>query len=120
MLKRLFRDPVHREPFFSSLTVAGRTGTIAGRMRNTPAAGNARAKDGAMAGVRALCGVVNTADGEPLIFAILANGFAVPDQRHRRHRRIVATGQFRDKPNTRLTSTTETLSISPECFRWAR
>ena len=47
-------------------------------MKNTPAAGNARVKDGAMASVRSLCGVVNTADGEPLIFAILANGFAVP------------------------------------------
>jgi len=58
--------------------VAGRTGTTAGRMRNTPAAGNARVKDGAMASVRALCGVVNTANGEPLLFAILANGFAVP------------------------------------------
>jgi D-alanyl-D-alanine carboxypeptidase/D-alanyl-D-alanine-endopeptidase (penicillin-binding protein 4) len=78
VLAHVYRDPAHREPFFSSLTVAGRTGTIAGRMKNTAAAGNARAKDGAMAGVRALCGVVNTADGEPLIFAILANGFATP------------------------------------------
>jgi D-alanyl-D-alanine carboxypeptidase/D-alanyl-D-alanine-endopeptidase (penicillin-binding protein 4) len=76
VLEHVYRDPAHRDQFFSSLTVAGRTGTIAGRMRNTLAAGNARAKDGAMASVRSLCGVVNTADGEPLIFAILANGFA--------------------------------------------
>ncbi len=61
VLAHLYRDPAHRDPFFSLLTVAGRTGTIAGRMKNTPAAGNARAKDGAMASVRALCGVVNTA-----------------------------------------------------------
>ena len=47
-------------------------------MKNTPAAGNARAKDGAMAGVRALCGLVNTADDEPLAFAILVNNFAAP------------------------------------------
>jgi D-alanyl-D-alanine carboxypeptidase/D-alanyl-D-alanine-endopeptidase (penicillin-binding protein 4) len=78
VLAHMYRDPAHSDPFFSLLTVAGRTGTIAGRMRNTPAAGNARAKDGAMAGVRTLCGVVNTADGEPLLFAILANGVAVP------------------------------------------
>jgi D-alanyl-D-alanine carboxypeptidase/D-alanyl-D-alanine-endopeptidase (penicillin-binding protein 4) len=78
VLGHMYGDPVHRVPFFSLLTIAGRTGTIAGRMRNTPAAGNARAKDGAMAGVRSLCGVVNTADGEPLLFAILANGLAVP------------------------------------------
>ncbi len=78
VLGHMYRDPAHRAPFFSSLTIAGRTGTIAGRMTNTPAVGNVRAKDGAMASVRSLCGVVNTADGEPLIFAILANGFAVP------------------------------------------
>jgi D-alanyl-D-alanine carboxypeptidase/D-alanyl-D-alanine-endopeptidase (penicillin-binding protein 4) len=75
VLEHVYRDPAHRDQFFSSLTVAGRTGTIAGRMKNTLAAGNARAKDGAMASVRSLCGVVTTADGEPLIFAILANGF---------------------------------------------
>jgi len=80
VLGHMFGDPAHRDPFFSTLTIAGRTGTIAGRMRNTPAAGNARVKDGAMASVRALCGVVNTANGEPLLFAILANGFAVPGQ----------------------------------------
>jgi D-alanyl-D-alanine carboxypeptidase/D-alanyl-D-alanine-endopeptidase (penicillin-binding protein 4) len=78
VLERMYHDPAHSAPFFSSLTIAGRTGTVAGRMKNTPAAGNARVKDGAMASVRSLCGVVNTADGEPLIFAILANGFAVP------------------------------------------
>jgi D-alanyl-D-alanine carboxypeptidase/D-alanyl-D-alanine-endopeptidase (penicillin-binding protein 4) len=78
VLEHMYRDPIHHDPFFSSLTVAGRTGLIAGRMKNTPAAGNAQAKDGAMAGVRSLCGLVRSADGEPLIFAILANGFAVP------------------------------------------
>ena len=53
-------------------------GTLEARMKNTPALGNARAKDGAMAGVRALCGLVNTADGEPLAFAMLVNNFAAP------------------------------------------
>jgi D-alanyl-D-alanine carboxypeptidase/D-alanyl-D-alanine-endopeptidase (penicillin-binding protein 4) len=78
VIEHMYREPLHREPFLSALTVAGRTGTIAGRLRNTAAAANARVKDGSMAGVRALCGVVNTARGEPLAFAILANGFTVP------------------------------------------
>jgi serine-type D-Ala-D-Ala carboxypeptidase/endopeptidase (penicillin-binding protein 4) len=73
VLAHIYRDPTAQAPFFSSLTVAGQSGTMAGRLKNTPAAGNARVKDGAMAGVRSLCGLVNTADDEPLAFAILAN-----------------------------------------------
>jgi len=38
----------------------------------------AQVKDGALGGVRTLCGLVYAADGEPLVFAILANNFAVP------------------------------------------
>jgi D-alanyl-D-alanine carboxypeptidase/D-alanyl-D-alanine-endopeptidase (penicillin-binding protein 4) len=78
VLAHIYRDPAQRAPFFSSLNVAGQSGTIASRLKNTPAAGNARAKDGAMAGVRSLCGLVNTADDEPVVFAILANNLAAP------------------------------------------
>jgi D-alanyl-D-alanine carboxypeptidase/D-alanyl-D-alanine-endopeptidase (penicillin-binding protein 4) len=78
VLAHMYRGPRHREPFRAALSVAGRPGRMAGRMRETPAAGNARTKDGAMASVRTLCGFVNTADGEPLAFAILANGFVAP------------------------------------------
>ena len=78
VLAHIHGDPAGWTAFLSSLNVAGQSGTIATRLRNTPAAGNARAKDGSMSGVRALCGVVNTADQEPLAFAILANNFAVP------------------------------------------
>jgi D-alanyl-D-alanine carboxypeptidase len=31
-----------------------------------------------MAGVRSLCGIVRTMDGEALVFAVLANNFAAP------------------------------------------
>ncbi len=78
VLTRMYRDPVHNSQFVSSLNVAAQTGTMAGRFRNTAAAGNARIKDGSMASVRSLCGIINTRDGEPLAFAILANNFSVP------------------------------------------
>ena len=47
-------------------------------MQGTPAEGNARAKTGSMANVRALSGYVTTADGERLAFAIIANNFETP------------------------------------------
>jgi serine-type D-Ala-D-Ala carboxypeptidase/endopeptidase (penicillin-binding protein 4) len=47
-------------------------------MKNTPAAGNARAKTGSMTNVRSLAGYVTTRDGETLAFAIIANNFEGP------------------------------------------
>ena len=60
-------------PFVDALPIAGRDGTLAGRMVGTPAAGNARAKSGSMTHVRSLAGYVTTADGERLAFAVIAN-----------------------------------------------
>ncbi len=78
VLSRMYADPDHRGPFFAALNIAAENGTTAARLKNTRAAGRARVKDGSMAGVRALCGLVESGDGEPLAFAILANNFAVP------------------------------------------
>jgi D-alanyl-D-alanine carboxypeptidase/D-alanyl-D-alanine-endopeptidase (penicillin-binding protein 4) len=47
-------------------------------MRGTRAAGNVRAKTGSIANVRALSGFVETADGEMLVFSMLANNFTQP------------------------------------------
>jgi D-alanyl-D-alanine carboxypeptidase/D-alanyl-D-alanine-endopeptidase (penicillin-binding protein 4) len=78
VLTRIGRDSMMRGPFESSLPVAGRDGTLAGRMRGTSAEGNARAKTGAMSNVRALAGYVTAKDGEVIVFAILANNFEPP------------------------------------------
>lgn len=63
------------DAFYSALPVAGVDGTIASRMRNTPAAGNLRAKTGFVDKARSLSGYVNTADGHQLVFSILCNNW---------------------------------------------
>jgi D-alanyl-D-alanine carboxypeptidase/D-alanyl-D-alanine-endopeptidase (penicillin-binding protein 4) len=57
-----------------ALPLAGRTGTLAARMKGTPLEGRVRAKTGSMTGVRALAGELTPARGEPLVFAFLVNG----------------------------------------------
>ncbi len=78
ILTHVDRDPRLHGPFEASLPIAGRDGTLSNRMKDTPAEGNARAKTGSMANVRGLSGYVTSADGEPLVFSILANGFDTP------------------------------------------
>jgi D-alanyl-D-alanine carboxypeptidase/D-alanyl-D-alanine-endopeptidase (penicillin-binding protein 4) len=75
ILMHVDRDETLRGPFEASLPLAGRDGTIANRMKGTAAEGNARAKSGSMSNVRSLSGYVTSADGEPLVFSIIANNF---------------------------------------------
>ncbi len=63
------------DAFYAALPVAGVDGTIASRMRGTPAAGNLRAKTGFVDKARSLSGYVNTSDGHQLVFAILCNNW---------------------------------------------
>jgi serine-type D-Ala-D-Ala carboxypeptidase/endopeptidase (penicillin-binding protein 4) len=60
-------------PFWTSLPRAGDRREL-GRMYRSPAAGNLRAKTGTIQRVSGLSGIVRTADGEPVVFSILANG----------------------------------------------
>jgi D-alanyl-D-alanine carboxypeptidase/D-alanyl-D-alanine-endopeptidase (penicillin-binding protein 4) len=78
VLTRMYADERHRVPFSDGLPVAGVDGTIASRMKNTKAQGNARAKTGSIANARALSGYVTSADGEPLVFSMIVNNFNVP------------------------------------------
>lgn len=66
-------DPA--SPWMNALPIAGVDGTLASRMRGTPAANNVRAKTGSMSNIRSLAGYVTTRDGEHLAFAILVNNF---------------------------------------------
>jgi D-alanyl-D-alanine carboxypeptidase/D-alanyl-D-alanine-endopeptidase (penicillin-binding protein 4) len=57
-----------------SLAVAGRTGTLELRMRDTRAAGNCQGKTGTLTGVSNLVGYCQAADGHTLAFAIFTDG----------------------------------------------
>jgi len=61
-----------------ALPVAGVDGTLQGRMRNTPAENNVRAKTGSMSFVHCLAGYATTGDGERLAFAIMLNNYDPP------------------------------------------
>jgi D-alanyl-D-alanine carboxypeptidase/D-alanyl-D-alanine-endopeptidase (penicillin-binding protein 4) len=78
ILTHVAGDEKLRGPFEASLPIAGRDGTLATRMKGTPAEGMVRAKTGSMANVRALSGYATTTAAEPLVFAIIANNFDAP------------------------------------------
>jgi D-alanyl-D-alanine carboxypeptidase/D-alanyl-D-alanine-endopeptidase (penicillin-binding protein 4) len=64
--------------FYDALAVMGVDGTLETRLVGSAAAGNVHAKTGTMRNVRNLSGYVTTADGERLVFVLLANNFTVP------------------------------------------
>ena len=64
--------------FYESLPVGGIDGTLEGRYSSGHARGNVRAKTGTVSYVSSLSGFVNSADGSPLAFSIMANHFSVP------------------------------------------
>jgi PBP4 family serine-type D-alanyl-D-alanine carboxypeptidase len=78
LLTYLWRDPRHAELFQAALPVAGVSGTLANRMKATPAEGRVMAKTGTMSHVRSLSGYVTTLEGEPFAFSMVANDFRIP------------------------------------------
>ena len=72
---RRMQDPAFAAPFVKALPIAGVDGSLANRMRDTPAAGNVRAKTGTMSNIRSLAGYVATRDGERLAFVAMVNNF---------------------------------------------
>lgn len=75
-------DAMRQSPAFAlfreALPIAGVDGTLAGRMKGTPAERNVHAKTGTLDMVRSLSGYVTTADGRLLLFSILCNNWTVP------------------------------------------
>jgi len=60
--------------FRTSLPVTGRSGTVARRMRGTPAQRRCRVKTGTLIGVSSLAGVCQTRAADEVAFAFLLNG----------------------------------------------
>lgn len=73
LLTVMWNDPGVRLELLSSLPVAGRSGTLAHRMRHSAAAGLVRAKTGTTDNASALSGYV----GDRYVFSILQNGWPV-------------------------------------------
>jgi D-alanyl-D-alanine carboxypeptidase/D-alanyl-D-alanine-endopeptidase (penicillin-binding protein 4) len=79
-LLRAVRAKPWFQAWYASLPVAGVAdrmagGTLRNRMQGTAAAGNVHAKTGSLTGVSALSGYVTTADGQPLVFAMVTNDY---------------------------------------------
>lgn len=75
-------DPEMRD-FIEWLPIGSMEGTVADRFGGSPAAGLLRAKTGSLTGVTSLAGIVQTADGRVLAFAVLADGMPAGQERPR-------------------------------------
>jgi D-alanyl-D-alanine carboxypeptidase/D-alanyl-D-alanine-endopeptidase (penicillin-binding protein 4) len=80
--------------FDQSLAVAGRNGTLAGRMNGTAAAGRCRAKTGTLPGVSSLSGYCSSRRGHTIAFSILMNGVNVSRARSRQDRMAIALAGY--------------------------
>ena len=74
LLQQVHNHARLRKLLLPSMAVAGRNGTLAGRMRQTPAAGQVHAKTGTLSGALALSGYVAPTGKRPLVFSLLVNG----------------------------------------------
>lgn len=76
LLTEMAELPETGEALDASLPVAGRTGTLADRMRGTAAAGRCRAKTGTLRGVSALSGYCSTQSGNDVAFSFIENNMS--------------------------------------------
>lgn len=72
ILRAMYYSP-EKDAFYASLPVAGVSGTLRNRMRQTPAQGAVSAKTGTLSGVRALSGYMNHPQYGMLVFSIVVN-----------------------------------------------
>jgi D-alanyl-D-alanine carboxypeptidase/D-alanyl-D-alanine-endopeptidase (penicillin-binding protein 4) len=61
------------QPFYDSLSIAGRDGTLSSRMRHSAARGRCHGKTGTLTGVSALSGYCTARSGDVYVFSILMN-----------------------------------------------
>ena len=78
LLRYAWLTPHVRYLLLPSLPIAGEDGTLKGRMKDTAAAGNVRAKTGTLTGIVALAGYCTAANGHELCFSIINQGVMSP------------------------------------------
>ena len=94
LLVHMVEDDENDRAWRKSLAVAGRTGTLAGRMRGSAAEGDCQAKTGTIDGVSALSGYCKA--GEHLLaFSILMNGVNVDTARSAQDAMAAAMARYR-------------------------
>jgi D-alanyl-D-alanine carboxypeptidase/D-alanyl-D-alanine-endopeptidase (penicillin-binding protein 4) len=93
LLEGIYPDPAG-PAFRASLAVAGRTGTVARRMRGTRAAGRCRVKTGTLSNVSALAGYCRAGTGRDITFALLMNRVSPPGARAIQDRIAIALARL--------------------------
>lgn len=93
-LSAAWRNPMIRAALYDAMAVAGVDGTLRRRMRGTPAYNNLRGKTGTLRNVSSLCGYVTTADGEPLAYAMVMNGYNIGGYKEVQNRVAIALARF--------------------------
>lgn len=83
------------DSFYRALPLAGRTGTLANRMRHTAAKGRCRAKTGTLIAVSALAGYCRSRSNRTFAFALLMNGVNVTAARAIQDRIASALAAYR-------------------------
>jgi D-alanyl-D-alanine carboxypeptidase/D-alanyl-D-alanine-endopeptidase (penicillin-binding protein 4) len=81
--------------FRAALPVAGRSGTLALRMRGTSAQDRCQAKTGTLSNVSALAGYCRTANGHTLAFAFIENSVYTPTAKAAEDRLTIALARTR-------------------------
>lgn len=75
LLYYAYHNPLIKPALYTALPIAGRDGTLEGRMQQEGRSGRVHAKTGSMTGVSTLVGFVRSRRHGMLGFAIMANGF---------------------------------------------
>lgn len=88
--------PETGEALEASLPVAGRTGTLADRMRGTAAAGRCRAKTGTLRGVSALSGYCSTQSGNDVAFSFIENNMSEHTAKKVEDRMVALIARYSD------------------------
>lgn len=74
-LLKLMSTSKTAQPFYSTLPVAGKSGTISSLCRDEPGQGRVVAKSGTMSRIKSYSGYVNSKSGKKIAFSITVNNF---------------------------------------------